>query len=154
AAAPGTAPQSSAAQEALGAYPALSMEYGGPLAAMARELWQTAQRGPAPAAPMGLPTAAARAIEEKGAPEPMQTLDLMTGPQIEQQQIVWQNPYLRSAPTEMSYHRKNDPQKPQPAQPTQPQLRMSDAELRRAADKVFKLVQEKIIAERRRIGRF
>ncbi|MBQ3076575.1 MAG: hypothetical protein IJC43_01830, partial [Clostridia bacterium] len=154
AAAPGTAPQSSAAQEALGAYSALSMEYGGPLAAMARELWQTAQRGPAPAAPMGLQTAAARAIEEKGAPEPMQTLDLMTGPQIEQQQIVWQNPYLRSAPTEMSYHRKNDPQKPQPAQPTQPQLRMSDAELRRAADKVFKLVQEKIIAERRRIGRF
>ena len=86
-------------------------------------------------------------------PETMQTLDLMTQPQIQAQQVVWENPYMRSAPAEMTHHQKNNPQNQQRTQQSQPQIRMSDAEIRRAADKVFKLVQEKIVTERRRIGR-
>ena len=129
--------------EELSVYPALSMEYGGPVVAMARELHRTVARE------MGQRTAAALAMEEKAAPEPMQTVEVVTPPQL-QQQVVWQNPYMRSGPSEMTHHQKNTPAK---TQQSQPQPRMSDAEIRRTADKVFKLVQEKIIAERRRTGR-
>ena len=153
---PGMAGTDGVSLEALNAYPVLSMEYGGPLVAMARELRQTAQRelGRSGAArEMGMHIPAAKALEEKGTPETMQTLDLMTQPQIQEHQVVWQNPYMRSAPMEMTHHQKNNPQNQQRIQQSQPQVRMSDAEIRRAADKVFKLVQEKIIKERRRIGR-
>lgn len=129
--------------ESMSVYPALSMEYGGPVVAMARELHRTVARE------MGQRTAAALAMEEKAAPEPMQTVEVVTPPQL-QQQVVWQNPYMRSGPSEMTHHQKNTPVK---TQQSQPQPRMSDAEIRRTADKVFKLVQEKIIAERRRTGR-
>jgi len=152
----GAAAQGEIDQETTSAYPVLSMEYGGPLLAMAKELRQTAERelGQSGAArEMGLHTPAARAIEEKGSPETMRTLDLMTQPQIQAQQVVWENPYMRSAPAEITHHQKNNPQNQQRTQQSQPQIRMSDAEIRRTADKVFKLVQEKIVTERRRIGR-
>lgn len=149
----GAAAYGGMAQETLSSYPALSMEYGGPLVAMARELRQTVERESSQigvARDMSLHTPAARAMEEKGTPETIQTLDVITQPQIQQQQVVWQNPYMRSAPSEMTHHQQSSQSK---TQQSQPQVRMSDAEIRRTADKVFKLVQEKIIAERRRIGR-
>lgn len=125
-------------------YPALRMEHASPYVAMARQLKQTVARE------MGERTQAAKAMEEKAQPESMQTLDLMTEPQI-QEQVVWQNPYMRGAPAEMTYRQKNAPGK-DPRQSSQ-SVRISDAEIRRTADKVFKLVQEKITAERRRTGR-
>ena len=145
-----------AALEEMSAYPVLSMEYGGPLVAMAKELRQTAARELGKtgiAREMGVQSAAAKAMEEKGSPESMQTLELVTKPQL-QEQVVWQNPYMRSGPTEITHHQKNAQKNAQQQQRQQPQTRMSDAEIRRTADKVFKLVQEKIIAERRRIGRY
>lgn len=131
--------------DAMEAYPTLSMEYGGPITAMVRELGRTVMSHE-----MGLHTSAAKAMEEKAEPESMQTVEVVTQPQI-QNQVVWQNPYMRSAPSEMTHHQKKNMQ--QKALQNQPQIHMSDAEIRRTADKVFKLVQEKIVQERRRIGR-
>ena len=66
-----------------------------------------------------------------------------------EEQVVWQNPYMSAGPTQMTYKQKPAAQQRQSAQ----QVRISEAEIRRTADKVFKLVQEKIISERRRSGR-
>lgn len=124
------------------AYPAVQMTYSSPAVALARDLRQTA-------AMSGWSVPAAQAIAEKAEPGPMGTLSQLPQPQL-QEQIVWQNPYMRAGPAETTYR-----QKPQAAhrEQFQPQARVSDAEIRRTADRVFKLVEEKIKAERRRIGR-
>ena len=122
------------------AYPALQMTYASPAAALTKDLRHAAET-------MGLSFPAAEAMAGKAEPESMQTLNQMSQPQIEEQ-IVWQNPYMRAGPVD-TVHR----QKPAAARREQPQPRISDAEIRRTADKVFKMVQEKILAERRRIGR-
>lgn len=124
------------------AYPALQMTYSTPFAALARDLRQAVGISSAPAA---------KAMAAKAEPEPMQTLAQIPQPPQIEEQIVWQNPYMRAGPAETA-HRQKPPAALQGQQP--PQARVSDAEIRRTADKVFKLVQEKIIAERRRIGRF
>lgn len=129
---------------AQGGWPALSMEYGGPVVAMARALHHTVRRE------LGSRRAAGLAMEEKAAPPTMQTVELVTPAQMEPQ-VVWQNPYLRSGPSEMTHHQKGS--KPPAGAAARPQARISEAEIRRTADRVFRLVQEKIAAERRRTGR-
>lgn len=115
------------------AYPALQMIYGSPLAALARNLQRT----------VGDPSVPAAGPAEKAEQTIIQTPSLKL-----EEQTVWQNPYMRAGPVEMDCR-----QKPAAVHRERPEPRISDAEVRRTADKVFKLVREKILTERRRIGR-
>ena len=125
------------------AYPAVQMTYSSSVSSLARDLRQIVSM-------QSKTGAAAEAMAEKAAPESMQTINQMSQP-LEQNQIVWQNPYMRGGPVSTDYR-----QKPAPArrEQPQPQVRISEAEIRRTADRVFKMVQDKIVSERRRIGRY
>lgn len=68
----------------------------------------------------------------------------------QQEQVTWTAPQANQAnrrPAEITYKQKEEPQD-QTAQTG----RMSDSELRRTADKVYQMIEERIRRERRRLG--
>ncbi|MGN0706428.1 MAG: hypothetical protein ACI4JC_00295 [Faecalibacterium sp.] len=138
--------------EAQQVYPALAMEYSSPLTRMEEQL-QTAvaRQMELSARPIGTQTGAGQYMAGKASPESIKTLDQMSPPPASGQ-VVWQNPYLRAAPSEMTYRQKKQPPEPPASAPRPQPLRVSDAELRRMADQVFRLVKDSIRQERRKMG--
>lgn len=135
----GTHPSAGPGTGIPGVWTQARLDHGGPYASLARELRQV--------------RAAAKAMEKKAAPASMQTVELPTAKEQQQQQtIVWQNPYMRKGPVEMTQKPTQGQKRQQDAGPSQ--TRISDTEIRRVADKVFKLVEDRIVLERRRIGRY
>lgn len=133
-------------------YPVLSMEYSSPLDRMEEQI-QTAvaRQMELSARPIGTQTGAGQYMAAKASPGGIKTLDQMSPPPASGQ-MVWQNPYLRAAPSEMTYRQKKQPPE-QPVSAPRPQpLRVSDAELRRMADQVYRMVKDAIRQERRKMG--
>ena len=143
----------SSPMEAQQVYPALSMEYSSPMSRMEQQLQNAVeQQMSAASRPMGMQTEAGQYMAGKASPGSMKTLDQMSPPPVNEQ-VVWQNPYMRSAPSEMTLRskKKEVPQQSQPA-PRPQQMRVSDAEIHRMADQVFRIVKDKIRQERRKMG--
>ncbi|MCD7829705.1 MAG: hypothetical protein LUG58_04630, partial [Clostridiales bacterium] len=68
----------------------------------------------------------------------------------QQEQVTWTAPQANQAnrrPAEITYKQKEEPQ-----DKTAQTGRMSDSELRRTADKVYQMIEERIRRERRRLG--
>ena len=95
----GSAPLAgSSLMEAQQAYPALSMEYSSPMSRIEQQLQNAVeQQMSAASRPMGMQTEASQYMAGKASPDSMKTLDQMSPPPVSEQ-VVWQNPYMRSAP--------------------------------------------------------
>ena len=131
-----------------GGYPAPELALGLPAAGPAG-----GSGAPLPAeSPEGERQSPASAMAAKSAPESMSVLDKFAAPAVTEQ-IVWQNPYLRTPPVNTTLRQKDrSAAESAPGRTESRELRMNDAELRRTADKVYQLVEERIRRERRRMG--
>ena len=69
--------------------------------------------------------------------------------------VTYQNPYFMGAGSDMTYrerHRDSEQTPGNQEQRTQQPVRISDAELRRSADKIFNMIKDKVKLERRSMG--
>ncbi len=88
--------------------------------------------------------------EPTGANAPMgvaRSISALPGMGSGQDQISWTAPQVQTRPAEITYKQKEEPRS-NAAQTA----RMSDSELRRTADKVYQMIEERIRRERRRLG--
>ena len=102
-----------------------------------------------------LPQWAQRLLEKPAGPDARQggRITYSAPPQAQQQapgrQIQWTAPAATPRPADITYHAKPPAEAAQPAQPAA----LSDRELRRAADKIYRMIEERLRRELRRSGR-
>ncbi len=87
---------------------------------------------------------AAGSAPQMGVARPIAAL---SGGTAQQEQVTWTAPQATRRPAEITYKQSEGPQ----ATTAQPG-RMSDSELRRTADRVYQMIEERIRRERRRLG--